>query len=263
MDQKQNPHQNIVLLTGDNLYTPIIYNYLKDTFNISCVVVENSSPKLKIIKKRIKRFGLLRVLGQILFRILVIPLLEQFSKKRICQIKENYGMEEQPVDPSKIMKVTSLNDEELVSMLKETRPDLIVVAYATGIISADTLKQAPSKFINMHGGINPLYRGVHGAYWALVERNFDACGVTIHYIDSGIDTGKILAQGTVDISKNDNIYTYPLLLLARGIPLLKSSIQSILGESVDFPEPPKGESRYWSHPTLWEYLCHWITKGVK
>ena len=156
MEKKQNPHQNIVLLTGDNLYTPIIYNYQKDTFNISCVVVENSSPKLKIIKKRIKRFGLFKVLGQILFRILVTPLLKQFSKKRICQIKENYGMEEQPVDPSKIMKVTSLNDEELVSMLKETRPDLIVVAYATGIISADTLKQTPSKFINMQGGINPL-----------------------------------------------------------------------------------------------------------
>ena len=263
MEKKQNPHQNIVLLTGDNLYTPIIYNYLKDTFNISCVVVENSSPKLKIIKKRIKRFGLFKVLGQILFRILVTPLLKQFSKKRICQIKENYGMEEQPVDPSKIMKVTSLNDEELVSMLKETRPDLIVVAYATGIISTNTLKQTPSKFINMHGGINPLYRGVHGAYWALVERNFDACGVTIHYIDSGIDTGKILAQGTVGISKKDNIYTYPLLLLARGIPLLKSSIQSILGGCVEFPEPPKGESRYWSHPTLWEYLGYWITKGVK
>ena len=100
MDQKQNPHQNIVLLTGDNLYTPIIYNSLKDTFNFSCVVVENSPPKLKIIKKRIKRFGLNKVLGQILFRILVIPLLKQFSKKRIYQIIENYGMEEQPVDPS-------------------------------------------------------------------------------------------------------------------------------------------------------------------
>ena len=57
-------------------------------------------------------------------------------------------MEEQPVDPSKIMKVTSLNDEELVSMLKETRPDLIVVAYATGIISTNTLNQDPSNFFN-------------------------------------------------------------------------------------------------------------------
>ena len=64
-------------------------------------------------------------------------------------------------------------------------------------------------------------------------------------------------------SKKDNIYTYPLLLLARGIPLLKSSIKSILEGCVEFPEPPKGESRYWSHPTLWEYLGHWITKGVK
>ena len=263
MAQEQTPQHNIVLFSGDNFYTPIIYNFLKSEFNISYVVIENPSSKLKIIKKRFLRFGFLIVLGQILFRVLVVPLLKRVSKKRIQDIKDIYGMDEEPIEPSKIKNVTSLNSEELVSMLKETRPDLIVVAYANGIISEKTLNQVPTKFINMHGGINPLYRGVHGAYWALVEKNYEACGVTIHYIDSGIDTGKILAQGTTQISQKDNIYTYPLLLLARGIPLLKNSIQAILEGRVEFPEPPKGKSKYWSHPTIWEYIGHWITKGVK
>ena len=138
MAQEQTPQHNIVLFSGDNFYTPIIYNFLKSEFNISYVVIENPSSKLKIIKKRFLRFGFLIVLGQILFRVLVVPLLKRVSEKRIQDIKDIYGMDEEPIEPSKIKNVTSLNSEELVSMLKETRPDLIVVAYATGIISEKT-----------------------------------------------------------------------------------------------------------------------------
>ena len=44
------------------------------------------------------------------------------------------------------------------------------------------------------------------------------------FVDRGIDTGKILVPSAADISQKENIVAYPLLLLARGIPLLKNSI---------------------------------------
>ena len=51
------------------------------------------------------------------------------------------------------------------------------------------LEAVPAVFLNTLAGITPSYRGVHGAYWALVQRQPDACGVTVHLVDAGIDTG--------------------------------------------------------------------------
>ena len=65
-------------------------------------------------------------------------------------------------------------------------------------------------------GITPLYRGVHGAYWALAEGRRDLCGVTVHRVDAGIDTGEVLAQVLIDPTPQDNFVTYPWLQVAEG-----------------------------------------------
>ena len=55
--------------------------------------------------------------------------------------------------------------------------------------------------VNVHAGITPRYRGVHGGYWALAERHPEWVGTTVHLVDPGIDTGAILAQATFDVSR--------------------------------------------------------------
>jgi folate-dependent phosphoribosylglycinamide formyltransferase PurN len=58
-----------------------------------------------------------------------------------------------------------------------------------------------SKFVNIHVGITPKYRGVHGTYWALVNNDVENSGVTVHFVDEGIDTGNIINQAIVVPSK--------------------------------------------------------------
>ncbi len=61
----------------------------------------------------------------------------------------------------------------------------------TSIIQSEILKNA-GIVLNIHGGYLPDYRGSHCIFFALYQGNFDKIGSTIHFINSGIDTGDII-----------------------------------------------------------------------
>lgn len=158
--------------------------------------------------------------------------------------------------------MTSVNSDETMHILQEIQPDVVIVT-GTRIISGRIIDCIPAKFVNIHVGITPLYRGVHGAYWALVENSKKACGVTVHLIDTVIDTGKILGQGTIEPTKKDNFATYELYQIDVGIPLLKKSIKCLLENKIEVKPPPEGISKLWTHPTLWEYIWFRLMRGIK
>jgi methionyl-tRNA formyltransferase len=141
------------------------------------------------------------------------------------------------------------------------KPDLILVI-GTRIISQKVLDAEDCPFVNMHTGITPLYRGVHGAYWALVENDLEHCGVTIHFVDKGIDTGDVIAQAVVDPTSSDNFLTYPYLQLAAGIRLELEMISSLSSGNITTVKPQL-PSVLRTHPTLWQYMHNRIWKKVK
>lgn len=71
-----------------------------------------------------------------------------------------------------------------VDLLQKLNPKEVVIN-GTRIISGNVLSCVPVYFINIHAGITPLFRGVHGGYRALYERDVGNCGVTVHLIDQG------------------------------------------------------------------------------
>ena len=60
---------------------------------------------------------------------------------------------------------------------------------------------------------------MHGGYWALVSGHPEACGVTVHLVDEGIDSGGILAQSVITPGPADCFVTYPLMQLGVGLPV--------------------------------------------
>jgi len=130
------------------------------------------------------------------------------------------------------------------------------------MIKQEAIEAIEAPFINIHVGITPKYRGTHGGYWALAKNDEENCGVTIHLIDTGIDTGGILYQKRIQRTEKDSINTYPYLQLAAAIPLMKKAITEVANknykvQNVNLP------SKLWSHPTLFEYIKNQIWFGVK
>jgi phosphoribosylglycinamide formyltransferase-1 len=111
-------------------------------------------------------------------------------------------------------------------------------------------------------GITPRYRGVHGGYWALAEGNRDLCGVTVHRVDAGIDTGPIVEQIRVMPANEDNFVTYPYLQLAMALPMLQRAVETALRGELQC-RPAGGQSQLYFHPSIGEYLWNRLRRGVR
>ena len=154
-------------------------------------------------------------------------MLKKFSSGRIKVILSENSLNTNEVPLTAIKNVSSINSNEVKKMLQAIQPDVVIVN-GTRIISKNILRSVTCPVINTHAGITPKYRGVHGGYWALAHNDKLNCGVTIHLVDQGIDTGSILYQDIIEISKIDNFITYPYLQIARAVPLLHKAISDAL-----------------------------------
>jgi folate-dependent phosphoribosylglycinamide formyltransferase PurN len=252
----------VVMLAAAGESTNIIYHALAAEFDVARVVLEAPVSKLDFIRRRQRKLGTRTVVGQLIFRALVVPYLAHTSHTRREQIKRTLGLNDAPIDKRNILRVPSVNSDEALKAIQCAKPDAIIIN-GTRIVAARVLDSTSAPFINMHAGITPLYRGVHGAYWALVESNLQACGVTVHLVDTGIDTGGILGQSVIAPTPADNFMSYPLLQTATGLPLLKQAVRDALARKLEIKAPPAGVSKLWSHPTVWEYMRHRVRRRVK
>lgn len=253
--------KKIILLAGKNLSTNIVFNSLNDKFGVSLAIIENKESKKVFIKRRIKRLGMLTALGQIAFQLFVAKPLGYFSHKQIKTILKDNKLNTDEINNSKVKVVSSINSSETIALLKEINPDLIIVN-GTRIISKKVISSVSCRLINTHAGITPKYRGVHGTYWALVNNDIGNSGVTVHFVDEGIDTGNIIAQAQVIPGKKDNFATYPYLQLATGITLLHKAVTDYFDGNVNIRES-EHESYLWYHPTLWQYIYYRIFRKIK
>lgn len=251
----------ILMLVGLGESSLIMYNGLKNNFDVVRIIREEKVPRKIFIQRRIKKLGYMKVFGQILFMIFNRYLTKK-SKKKINALKEEYGLVLNPFPKSILVDVNSVNDSSVINMISDCNPDVIVVD-GTRIINESVLSSTSALFLNTHMGITPKYRGVHGGYWALVEGDYNNCGVTIHIVDKGIDTGGILYQNNIKINNEDNFNTYPYHQIAKAIPIIKKAVKDIYNNNLKIKERKDLKSVVWTHPTLFEYMYFRIFKKIK
>lgn len=252
----------VVLLAGDGTQTNIVYHALAREVADVHVVVEAPVPRAALVRRRLKRLGVVRVAGQLLFVLGFVPFLRRSAARRIEQIRREHGLDESPI-PVSVTRVPSVNSPEGREALRAADPAVVVVQ-GTRIIGPKTLACVDAPFINTHGGITPAYRGVHGGYWALAEGRPELAGTTVHFVDKGIDTGSIIAQAAMVVTPADSFVTYPYLHLAAGLPILVRAVRALLDGTLQL-DPFRGElsSRLHSHPTAWSYMAARIRRGVR
>lgn len=245
------------LLRGDGDLSNAVENALRRQYEDIFVIEEDSVPTSVFLKRRIKRIGVAKVLGQLAFMTLIVPSLKIKSKARIEEIKAEYALDTKQTNDGDVRRyrVESINSFKTKEIIQKEKPDIIVVN-GTRIIGGDILDALTVPIINMHVGITPKYRGVHGGYWALVNRDKENCGVTIHMVSKGIDTGGIIAQDKIVTTETDNFVTYPYLQVAVGIELEMDVLRKYEETKIIETYQSDLTSKLWSHPTLWEYIVN-------
>ena len=93
--------------------------------------------------------------------------------------------------------------ETLLANVQHHQPDLVVLAGFMKVLPANFVSALKGKLINIHPSLLPEFKGAHAVRDALAA-GASKTGVTIHYVDEGVDTGEIIIQSEVLIQPNDN-----------------------------------------------------------
>ncbi|KQL34829.1 MULTISPECIES: phosphoribosylglycinamide formyltransferase [Bacillaceae] len=92
---------------------------------------------------------------------------------------------------------------EIIAHLKELNVEFIVLAGYMRLIGPTILDSFPGKIVNIHPSFLPLFPGKDAIGQALLA-GVESTGVTVHYVDEGMDTGPIIAQEEILIEKGDS-----------------------------------------------------------
>lgn len=104
------------------------------------------------------------------------------------------------------LKHPKVSSEEFLAQIAPFQCDLLVSMSFDQIFKANILQSTPKGIINCHAGKLPFYRGRNILNWALINDEKDF-GITVHYVDEGIDTGDIILQRVFPITDNDSYST--------------------------------------------------------
>jgi folate-dependent phosphoribosylglycinamide formyltransferase PurN len=252
-------HQ-VVVLAVDSLWTRVVVNALRRRFGDVPLVLEDKEPIALFLRRRMRKLGVIPVMGQLAFIVFARALRPLYSRRE-QDFLDQEGFDATSID-SGLIRVRSVNDARTIELLRSLEPKVIVV-FQTRILARRLLESIPAVFINVHNGITPQYRGLHGAYWALAGGDLQNCGVTVHRIDAGVDTGPIIAQSRITPPPSASYFTYHWYQLAAALPLLVKAIEDASsGQLVTFDSRADMSSRQYYHPTLWGYLRTGLRRNV-
>src|SRR2546430_12504281 len=105
-----------------------------------------------------------------------------------------------------LVQVPHINHPDIVALADRLQPDVIAV-FGTSLIRGPLLSRGRLGIFNLHGGLSPHYRGADCTFWALYNGEPDQVGCTLHRIDSGIDTGKLVAYVRPEVGERDDELT--------------------------------------------------------
>ena len=143
-----------------------------------------------------------------------------------------------------VLQLDKIKSPEGVAALKALAPNMIVTAAFGQILSKEILDIPPLGCLNVHASLLPKYRGAAPIQWAVI--NGEVCtGVTIMYMNEGLDTGDIIISSAVDIGEEmtgGELYESLSLL---GSNLLIETIENIQnGKAVRSPQDELKSSYY-------------------
>jgi folate-dependent phosphoribosylglycinamide formyltransferase PurN len=172
---------------------------------------------------------------------------ENIDVRQVDAFQNQYGIP--------VTDCNDLNDPVVVDTLKHAQPRLVVFT-GGGLIRADVLAHAGEGILNCHMGILPRYRGMDVVEWPILEGRPDQVGMTLHFMDAGVDTGDILRVERIPIEPADDIER----LRNRFEPAMcrlmtETCVDYLEGRVSRVPQTPEAGRQYFMmHPRLVEIV---------
>lgn len=248
----------VVLTAGGSRF---IVNRLPPEHDYHVVFTKSDHGKLMLRKLRrfVRKKGLLRGAIEYVRFLLEVPYILEEGRKLSEYISSRLGHE--PFNSSvKLYHHNSVNSVKTWRRVQQIRPKAIIVI-GNELLSTDTiaaLKMTGAYLVNWHSGITTHYRGVKSELYCVLNGEPELAGSTVHFIDEGVDTGKIILQRTIDFSPEEEanktdyrFLRYKNILLA--IALLEEFVKMVAVGNVVTQTNSQGRGRLYSTPRKRHY----------
>lgn len=155
------------------------------------------------------------------------------------------------------LRCQDVNGVEIYKYIKSLAPDLCVVAHFEKLIKPELLSVPTLGFINIHPSLLPYYRGMAPQHWPIINGDEES-GITVHFIDEGVDTGDIILQKHIPL--HPNMYVSDLQNEWRKLyrKVVPEAIENILNGACFFRQKHLSGSYYGK---LKRHFCHIDAEG--
>ena len=200
--------KKIILITADEIRHRFFKNKVSqfDSFKLSlCIYEDNNKRQSQLISK--DKFAPYKIKKHFQNR-------KTYEKKFLRYIKN------QKFKEIKIKKEEINNNEKLEKLIMNINPDFII-SYGCSIIKSELINKFKRKFINLHLGLAPYYKGNGTNFWPIANNEFQFLGGTFMLIDNGIDSGPILHQFRPDLEIKDNTHSIGCKIIFQSVKELE------------------------------------------
>lgn len=133
----------------------------------------------------------------------IVQVLTDVPDAGIIERAKFFGIPAQYVSPAPFKnKLDGEAEQQYIQILKNAGAEWIALAGFMRIVKKNFLDAFPNHVINIHPSLLPLFPGLN-SWKQAIDYGVKITGVTVHFVDSGIDTGKIIAQKAVPVMEND------------------------------------------------------------
>ena len=128
----------------------------------------------------------------------------------------------------KVINYSSINNAEMniLNELKKSKIDLVCLAGYMKILSRNFIKKFKGKILNIHPSLLPKYKGLN-THQRVLKNKEKYSGCTVHFVNSRLDSGKIILQKKVKISKKDTEFSLAKKILVQEHKLYPKAILKV------------------------------------
>lgn len=142
--------------------------------------------------------------------------------------------------------INDVNNQDVVNLIREKQTDLLITYDCGQILKKDAIMASSIASLNVHSSLLPKYRGTAPIYWVLKNKEKET-GITIHFIDEGIDTGDVILQNKIAINPGMREKTLTKALAQLGAESIFAGIQLFKGESIERIKQDSACATYYSN----------------
>lgn len=236
----------VIITQNEPFYLVKSLNYLMDIMPdkskvVGCVVADVSpfGKKESFFKKAKKTYDIFGLKFFIFYAL-------KFLKSKISSQNNLYKF----LNRNNITLITldhSINNINSVNKIKSFKPDLLVSILGNQIFKSSILNLAPKGCINLHTALLPKYRGLMPTFWVM-KNNEKKTGVSVFFVDEGIDSGPIIVQSEVEIGNrtHQELIKHTKII---GMEAIAKSIDLIQKNKVKLIKNDAAKKTYFSFPT--------------